>query len=365
MEVIDEKLPTLDELRPLDFGQFRAIDPDNLGRILFAPRHGIFQRVYKFHTGRSVELSLRRTKGISCSSSTSELIWLEAHDAQGESIFLGVESEYVFERTGMLVTPGLVAQANQITVPIYSIMQAVLYELEPILGFEVQGLRQPDELPSQIRSHPLRDYMALDHQGHCKVLIVSSSECLNAMEFEVRNYCPEYLTHRRDWARKIKTPIALGLHALKSRWSADEVGELDSGDLLALKGGWTSESSYLLRGYFQLRRAGTGNFKYEVQYSMNEDELNMEFRGDTIEDKRESAIEIDAPPHEQVELDILIGHTRIPLGELCAVQAGTLIELGQHSLPLVTLCVNGEPILEGELVHFKDQLMVQVLKRLV
>lgn len=361
---MDDKLPTLDELRSLDFDLFRTIDQENLGRTLFAPSYGILQRVYKFHTGGSLELSLRRTRGIASSSSVGELIWLEAYDAQGESVFLGVESEYVFERTGMLVTSGLVPMANQQTVPIYIIMQAVLFELEPILGFEVQHLLQREDLPEWIQSRPLHDYMALDHQGRCKVLIASSPECLNQMESEARNYCPDYLERRRDWAAQIKTPVSLGLYAIKSMWSAEELGELDCGDLLALKGQRVSESSYLLRGYFQLRRLGIKSFKYEVQYDMNDDDLNLEFKGDTIEDAQEASIEMDAPPHEQIELDILIGHTRIPLGELCAVQSGTLIELGQHSLPMVTLCVNGEPILEGELVHFKDQLMVQVSKRL-
>lgn len=364
MEVIDDKLSARDELRSLDFGMFRTLARNDEGRSLYAPKLGMLQRVYKFPTGGSFDLSLRRTRGLALSRSIGELIWVEALNAQGELVFLGIESEYVYERTGMLVTPGLVAQANQNTVPVYIIIQAVLYELEPILGFEVQGLRQQEDLPEEIRFRPLRDYMALDHRGTCKVLIASSPACLDTMESEVRNYCSEYLTCRQDWAAKIKTPVTLGLYAIKKRWSAEELGDLDCGDLLALTGGWANESTYLLRGYFLLRQKSMNSLKYEVQYNMNDDSLSMEFKSDTIDDAQEHGIEMDVPRHEQIDLDILIGHTRIPLGELCAVQSGTLIELGQHSLPLVTLCVNGEPILEGELVHFKDQLMVQVSKRL-
>ena len=366
MEVIDEKLPTLSELKSLDFGLFRTIEREELDRTLFAPGHRLLQRVYQFHTGGALDLSLRRTKGIACTSSVGELIWLEAQTAQGEAVFLGVESEYVFERTGMLVTPALVPVANERTVPVYVIMQAVLFELEPILGFEVQRLIQRVDLPKRIQSSTLTDYMALDHRGQCKVLILSSPECLDQMESEARNYCPDYLERRRDWAKQIKTSIALGLHPVKRTWSAEELAELDCGDLLAIKGGWSIDgSTYCLRGYFLLRRMGPNGFKYEVQYNMNDDELNVEFKGETIEDPQDAVIAMDAPAHEQVELDIMIGHTRIPLGELCAVQSGALIELGHHSLPMVTLCVNGEAILEGELVHFKDQLMVQVSKRLV
>ena len=366
MEVIDEKPPTMSELKSLDFGLFRTIERENLARTLFAPSHGILQRVYQFHTGGAFDLSLRRTKGIACASSFGELIWLKAQDAQGESVFLGVESEYVFERTGMLATSALVSVANERTVPLYIIMQAVLFELEPILGFEVQKLIQREDLPKRFQSDSLTDYMALDHQGRCKVLIVSSRDCLDQMDSEARNYSPDYLDRRRDWARQIKTSITLGLHPVKSMWSAQELAELDCVDLLAIKGGWSNdESPYCLRGYFLLRNKGPNGFKYEVQYNMSDDELNVEFKGETIEDPQDSVIEIDVPAHEQVELDVMIGHTSIPLGELCSVQSGTLIELGCHSLPMVTLCVNGEAILEGELVHFKDQLMVQVSKRLV
>ena len=98
---------------------------------------------------------------------------------------------------------------------------------------------------------------------------------------------------------------------------------------------------------------------------MENEQVNLEFASDGLQEAEQNALHIQSAPHEQIEMEIIAGRTTIPLSELCAVQSGTLIELGRHNLPMVTLSVNGEAVLEGELVHFKDQIMVQITKRLV
>lgn len=73
--------------------------------------------------------------------------------------------------------------------------------------------------------------------------------------------------------------------------------------------------------------------------------------------------ETSMAPHEEIELEIFAGHTRILFSDLCAIQEGSLLEIREHTLPAVTLRVMGEPILQGELVHFQDQIMIQVTRR--
>lgn len=365
MEVSDENLAHLDEVTLFDVGSLKTVHHAPVSQSVYAPSHGIVQHVYNFNRGYLAELSLRRTTGVPRLGSVHDLIWLQGGSADGENVYIGVESEYVFERTGMLVTPALVAENCPEIIPARVVMEAVLYELEPILGFEVQCLIQREDLPDFLALKPLRDYIALDHKNRFKMLIASNKQCLDQMEAEARNYCFDFLTRQRDFSERIRTSISLGIYPVKRGWYPLDLNGLDVGDLVALSGGPLANRGYCLQGFLRLRRVGQQGFKYGVQYNMNDEEVSLEFTGESIDDYQQTKIDMAVPPHEQVELEVVVGHTSIPLAELCAVQSGTLIELGQHSLPLVTLCVNGETILEGELVHFKDQLMVQITKRVV
>lgn len=67
---------------------------------------------------------------------------------------------------------------------------------------------------------------------------------------------------------------------------------------------------------------------------------------------------------EDVVLEVIAGVTQVNFNELCNIQEGSLIELQTHTLPMVRLSVRGVPILEGELVRFKDSVMVQVTQRI-
>lgn len=365
MEVSDENLAHPNEVTLFDVGSLKTIHYAPASQSVYAPSHGVLQHVYNFNRGHLAELSLRRTTGIVRLGSVYDLIWLQAINAEGESVYIGVESEYVFERTGMLVTPALVAENTPEIIPAFVVLEAVLFELEPILGFEVQCLVQREELPDFLVQKPLRDYLALDHKTRFKLLITSTTQCLDQMEEEARNYCFDFLSRQREFSQRIRTSISLGIYPVKRGWYPLDIDELCVGDLLALSGGPHETQGYCLKGFLRLRRVGQHGYKYGVQYIMDDQDVSLEFTGESIDDFQQSKIDINVPPHEQVELEVLVGHTSIPLAELCAVQAGTLIELGQQSLPMVTLCVNGEAILEGELVHFKDQLMVQITKRIV
>lgn len=357
MEMTESPAEHVDAIETFDLSSLARVHHAPLACAVYAPRLGISQRVYPFNTGRLATLALRRTIGMPPSNVCTNLIWLAAIDAEGDCIHVGVEGEYVYQRTGMLATPALTAQANLSTVPLLPVLQAVLQELESILGFEVQGFADCAEIP-QLAQHgvPL-EHLSLDHQGRSKVLCLANTATLDRLEAEARNYCHHFMNRQREWSLRIRSPVALGLHLLKRHWSVAEVAELHPGDLLALRTAQQDDASQILLGFCRTTRVGQPRNQYEVIYTMHDDDLELEFAT-----QRDSAP--NDPTHELVELDVLVGHTSIPLSELCAAEPGTLIELGRHSLPMVTVCVNGEPLLEGELVHFKDQLMVQVTQRL-
>lgn len=334
------------------------------GVYVYGVSHGFLQRAYHFEHDDMAELSVRRSIGLPWSGSVHELVWIQAENEQGQPLWLGVEPAYAYERTGMLISPNIASHADTQTVPVQAILEAVLVQLEPVLGFQAQGLTHSDSLPQPWKEAPIRDYMALDHRQHSKLLILGQTPALDWMEQHTRNYCAHYWACHEQMGRQIRLAMSLGIYPAKRKWTMVELAELEQGDLLTLQQRHpTQEAAAALRGYLRLNNATGQQQTYEVLIHMNNDDTTLQFGMDTPTALNE-ALPVDVPPHELIELEIHAGQTRIPFGELCAVQAGTLIELSHHNLPMVTLCVNGAQILEGELVVFKDQVMVQVTKRL-
>lgn len=360
-----EKLVLAHDLQSWSTSHLKTVKADDVQCSIFAVHQGVLQHTYHYQTGQLAELTIRRTIGIPRLGSKLDLMWLRGSDGEGGSVFIGIDSEYVFERTGMLTSPAIAQVANNSTVPIFDILVAVVFQLEPILGIQAEALLSESEVLELLPEAPMRDYLALDHKRRSKLMFYADRRVLDSMEANARDYCIDYWQRHDEFAAFIRRPISLGFFLSKRLWNHEDYAAIQPGDLLALQGLRTNSDTYRLRGYLSLMNHEVAGYKYEVQFNMDENEVEVEFTGESIHDPQNSAMHLDVPTHEQIELDIVAGQTTIPLGELCAVQAGTLIELGRHNLPMVTLCVNGEAVLEGELVHFKDQVMVQVTKRLV
>ena len=367
MEVVDQADAHLmaSELTPWDSSKLKQLRADELHSSIYAVSHGVVQHTYHYNEGHLAELTIRRTLGLERAGSKLDLMWLRGFDSCSNVIYIGVDAEYVYERTGMLSSAAVVQHANQTTVPVFDVLVAVVFELEPILGIQAEALMSEVEVLRALPEGPLTDYLALDHKRRTKAVFFASRAALDSMEANARDHCTDYWQRQDQFAAFIRRPIGLGLYLSKRLWEPEEYQAIQIGDLLALQGLRTSPDNYRLRGYLRLINQDVTGYKYEVQFNMNENEVDIEFTGESVNDPQQQAIHLDVPPHEQIELDVVAGRTTIPLGELCAVQKGTLIELGRSNLPTVMLCVNGEAVLEGELVHFKDQIMVQVTKRLV
>ena len=327
---------------------------------IYSPRTGITQHVYHFDEGYFSQLAIRRSQGLPYRGCVQDMVWLRAYTEEGNELKIGLESAYIFERTACLITPNIALKHNSTTIPVYDILVAVLHEVEALLGFRSSEILEPHEVPEDA----MTDYLAIDHNRTCKLIVTGARQGLDSMETQARTYCSSFWKQHESMGERIFFDLDIGFYPTKRTWKALELADLEQGDLLALQNGKATQNSRCIRGFLRFNSDNLSRYKYEVNVEMNDHDTSLQFAGEARQDPRQSNQDPALAPHEQIELEIHAGKTRIPFNELCAVQNGTLIELSEHALPMVTLCVNGSPILEGELVHFQDQLMVQITKRL-
>lgn len=327
---------------------------------VFARSSTLLQRIYPLDTDTQSGLGIRRVVGLPYKSALSNLIWLRAHSENSASIRIGVESSYVFERTGCLLTSRIVAWGHAEIAPVLEILGATLLELESLLNLQIEGFLEEEDIPALSPAN----YIAVDHQKECKVLVLASDITLDSIESQVRHYCLSYWKDHELMGQKIHLELGIYINPFKRLWRSSELASFELGDLVAIQNYTSSATSRQLRGSLRLRGHQSVNSRYEVFMEMSENDTRLHFGSDTFDEPESIPEESPIAPHEQIELEIQAGKTKILFNDLCSVQAGTLIELREHALPMVTLCVMGSPILEGELVHFQDQLMVQVTKRL-
>lgn len=353
------------ELEPVlwNLNALRTVRYEATISTIVARSSGVLQSVYQFSTERGGNLALRRVCGLPYRESLSNLVWLQGYTIDGVDIQIGVDPAYIFDQTGCLVTPRIVNWSHSAESHIFEMAHAVLAEIEAMLGLQIQGFLTPESTPAV----PPRDYISLDHKKTSRLIMLSTKAVLADLENRIKNYCVGYWSDYESMGARVQFELLISLYPLKRRWLAVELADLEVGDLLALQNFQRNEHSKCIRGALCFRGELASKRHYEVFVEMNDEDTHLRFGSDDLYSHTESQFaeqEKSLAPHEQIELEIHAGKTKILFNDLCSVQEGTLIELREHALPLVTLCVMGSPILEGELVHFQDQLMVQVTKRL-
>lgn len=357
MEV--EHIDTTDDtISPWSADSVRSIRYDQVQTRVFARYLGMLQRVYPFTSHTLPTLDIRRTCGFAFKGCLSDLIWLQASDARGRVVRIGVESAYVFSRTGALVNPRVATWGGGEVVPVFEIVCAVLSELDQLLQVQVECFIPP----TQIEDHSPTDFMALDHLGQNQLIILGDKSVLNELELNARNYCTQYWEDYQDMGGRIEFQFRVMLNPVQSLWSSSELIDLDLGDLIAIQNYAHSPNQIRLRGSLNHLSQEKNEVRHEVFIEMTEENTTLYFGRDETTELAEEMMQ--ARSHEVIQLEIQAGTTKILFNDLCSVQEGTLVELRDHALPCVTLCVSGSPILEGELVHFQGQLMVQITKRL-
>lgn len=322
------------------------------------------QRVYRFDDALSAgtELAIRRCRGLSGDLNHSELIWLNATFDDHLPLLVGIKPAYIFDRTGCLIKPDMLPNQNAALMPFIEIAKAVLNDIEAVLNLHVENFNEPGDEPE---SDP-RDFISLDHKGTPSLLVLSDSSTLDLLEVRVRDYCTAYWDGYAWLGQRVQYEFGIYVLPRKRLWDQQEIASLEVGDLVATQCHTPDEGSRSLQAVLRLQSDQFKKKQYEVFLQMTENETMLRFDDERLSDVEHPQDLQDGhiAAHEKIELEIYAGKTKITFNDLCAVQEGALIELQEHALPQVTLCVMGTPIFEAELVHFQDQLMLQVIKKL-
>lgn len=97
--------------------RLRTVRYDATSSTIFARSRSMSQRIYYFDTDRHSDLVIRRTTGLPLKSTISDLIWVSANFPEGNEIQIGLDSAYIFEQTGSLITPQTVDWGGEGTCP--------------------------------------------------------------------------------------------------------------------------------------------------------------------------------------------------------------------------------------------------------
>lgn len=357
-------LENLDEsvlVHPWSVGDLRKIHYDQSATSIYARLGGCVQQSTPLQSPTERGLSIRYTENFPMAGGLSGHLWVQAFTESGNEIDLAIDPSYIFERTGCLISPKISQWGGGPLVSIFKIVSAAVSELTMVLNLSLERFLEHHEIPAK----PPTDYLALDHLRDCKIVLGGGTKTLSDIYNKFRSYSTSFWTDYERMGRVIRIPANIRIYPTRSLWAANELASLEEGDLLAVQNFRTSQGDIRIRGGIYFKNHKNLKKQFEVFIQMNEEDTSLHFGSDELSSEQDTPTEAASlAPLDEIELEIQAGKTTILFNDLCSVQAGTLIELRDHSLPFVKLCVMGSPILEGELVTFQDQVMIQITKRL-
>lgn len=361
VEIIDHSHGDRPQSWPIS--ELRKIGYDMVSTQIYSRSSSQVQYSYPFQSPTVEGLSLRYTQNFPYTGGLNTSVWLLAFTEEGNQVDLAVDPAYVYQRTGCMVSPRLVHWNAEGLVSMLDIVSSAVGELVLMLNLQIDRFLSVDEWPDQAPA----TYLALDHCRECKVVMATDTPTLQSLDRKIRTYSTDFWKNHQRMGCAIRIPTTILLYPTRSLWTTDELALLEAGDLLALQNFHVRDQGVRIRGGIRFKNHKNLRKQFEVFVQMNEEDTKLHFGSDEISasaDRDEIRNDNQVAPLEEIELEIHAGKTTVLFNDLCNVQAGTLIELREHSLPFVRLCVMGSPILEGELVNFQDQVMIQVTKRL-
>jgi len=361
MEEIDS-LPTdhTDSEYPVqwDTSWLRRVKYDALKSSVISGSGQLRQVHYPMFNHQDEQVFLRRSIGLPIYSPLGHFLWFTARYEGTHDLEVAIDPSWIFSQTEGLVNARILdwswqTHPNWIFDFIVNSLQRLLLSLNITLD-----QYKPNHEPVV----GINNYLAVDQESHpAFMLLIGNHVLMNSIEKHIKSYCESHWARYSMWGQRIHFSIDIYLRLRKKRWNPTERNELKCGDLLAIENVHaTDTSSRRLRGYMKF--SSRPQHTFEVYLTMNANDSRIEFGRDDLNEEPTEAATI--APHEEIEIELYAGRTKILFDELCAVQEGTLIELREHALPMVTLCINGRPFFEGELVQFQDQIMVQITRTL-
>lgn len=337
--------------------QLRVIHYDPLKTRLVNNASDACQVIYKSHSTKYSALQIRRSKGFPITTSLLDLIWILCKTSRDMQVLVAVDPAFVFNQTGALVNRRIVEWNDSRVTPVFEISTAVVVGFTQLLDLQFLRFAHAGEQGNIM----LDNYLSVDDALQTRFYIFSDAKTLEYLEVRIRDHSESVWQAKNYFGKKVNYQFNFYLYPRKKFWSIKDLENIEQGDLLDLENFVCTEGSdpIKLRGNIQYQQYSIKN-RYEVFLAMNADNTQLEFGIDSMSSEQNT--EQAVAPHEEIELEVYAGSTRLFFNELCTIQEGTLLELREHSLPQVTLSVNGNPLMEGELVQFQGQIMVQITR---
>lgn len=303
---------------------------------------------------------LRRSKGLWTGGIQLDMVWVAClcGEELTPNLFLGIDPAFVYETTRCLLNPRVAQWNDSRIAPIFDIACASVEPIQLTLGFRcIQFMASP--VAHEDLAH---DQVVMELEGKARIVMAGSSLVLDRVEQRAREFSALVWNARSAWGARLFRRFDVQLFPRQRWWEANSLKALEPGDLLDLENFDQSPQAggRSVRG--GIRRAGRRHEpQMEIFLMMDEYGSNLRMGQDTPlqQDHGGAVSSLDG---EFVELEIHAGTTRVVFNDLCTLQEGALIELRDHALPKVTLCLEGNPLMEGELVRFQGQVMVQITR---
>lgn len=370
--------------------EMSAINTLPKSRTVLCPSKGIRQQIYHIESPAVERYQIKRAQGVYSPLPLRDYIVLNVEDSHGGQFKLAIHPDWVWDATGQIVSPELSHWSIDHAPEIAAVVEYSLIEIFDLFSWVPRGFDKDSLSPER----KLTDALYFNEDTTSKLIAFGNRKCLGAAEMLIRNFSIEYRQNCLWLGAAILFDVHLFLWLQRPWWNTDDLKAIQPGDLLGLQQHADQSGEINLRARIQCKSVCSNQWSREVYFNMSEHETNIQIGGEPWKSGSadsendygypdDDTHEIEHPAHsspdndyalrdgvvqgmegpEDVMLEVVAGRTQINFNELCNIQEGSLIELQTHTLPMVRLTVRGVTILEGELVRFRDSLMVQVTQR--
>lgn len=350
------------EVARFDLSDFRDVGKISYIKGFLSDEDGKRIQSYPFDLGIGENFYLTRAEGFSAIVPNVRPFALEVIDESGQIIVIHVNPELVWKTTRYWLTADLVEWSVENEGYIIDLISRSLDTLLDYFGWSIRQILS-DEVNNYENERDL--IYLLDAEEVPQVIIQGSKQTLIDIELYIRTFCEPYHQDCLWLGRKVRFQMHAYLDAMHSQTDLDSFFELNPGDLLHIKQTWLS--SDIVRIPAKVICSGKAGKKWvkKVFLRIDNEDARMEFENNEWEED-DAMVETfttgeDGP--DAVHLNLSIGSTVLSFNELCNIQEGSLIELKKTTLPIVSLTMGDETILDCELVRLNDKLMIQVIRK--
>lgn len=317
----------------------------------------------------SLELELKgkvifsRNQGFAPEIDTDEIVVVEVFDENCDPMIAALDPEFIWDFSGFWFDSESFYWAHEVGSDLCDVLFNAFHEMCEFFGWSFRRILPKESYSTQAVSDSLQITYA---NGKTVMSVIADEQVLDHSEFMLRRFSVDYHKSCLWLGTKISFPVYVYLEPAKLKWKIDDLLQINVGDLLALIQIWDGDNCVKLSSFAKCHSSAGVVWSQPIYVNIEMKGVQMEFQDEDWDVSESDIEEIKIGEHgpDIVNLDVYVGSTSVSFNELCDLQEGSLIEINNNSLPIVTLKVANESIFEGELVRLNDQLMVQVTKKI-